>query len=168
MTQPVETSVQPRGAGHASPQAEGSLKVCVASLGGELFAIDLKYVREVFEVEHVTPVPGMPSTLTGVANLRGTVIPVADLRPALSLRSPATPQKFAIVVRHETQQIGLLVDNVPEIRTVRRDEILTAATGGATNARPFVSSILRIEDRMSGVVEVPTLLTCVETGGGYA
>jgi purine-binding chemotaxis protein CheW len=136
----------------------------VASLGGELFAIDLKYVREVFEVEHVTPVPGMPSTLTGVANLRGTVIPVADLRPVLSLNTRATPQKFAIVVRHDTQQIGLLVDNVPEIRTVRRDEILTAATGGTAKARPFVSSILRVEDRMSGVVEVPTLLACVETG----
>ncbi len=164
MTPPSETTIQPRGTSHAPSQTESSIRVCVASLGGELFAIDLKYVREVFEVEHVTPVPGMPSTLTGVANLRGAVIPVADLRPVLSLGSHATPQKFAIVVRHETQQIGLLVDNVPEIRTVRRDDFLTTAAGGTPKARPFVSSILRVEDRMSGVVEVPTLLACVETG----
>ena len=58
--------------------------MCVLTLGGELFAIDLRHVSEVFEVEAVTAVPSMPSYLTGVTNLRGTVITLVDLRGALA------------------------------------------------------------------------------------
>jgi chemotaxis signal transduction protein len=57
--------------------------MCVLTLGGELFAIDLRHVSEVFEVEAVTVVPSMPSLLTGVTNLRGTVITLVDLRGSL-------------------------------------------------------------------------------------
>jgi purine-binding chemotaxis protein CheW len=59
--------------------------MCVLTLGGELFAIDLRHVSEVFEVEAVTVVPSMPSLLTGVTNLRGTVITLVDLRGSLGL-----------------------------------------------------------------------------------
>lgn len=58
-------------------------RVCLVVLGGESFAIDLRQVREVFELESMTPVPGMPASLVGVANLRGTIIPLADLRQSL-------------------------------------------------------------------------------------
>ena len=59
--------------------------MCVLTLGGEPFAVDLRHVSEVFEVESVTVVPGMPSLLTGVTNLRGTVVSLVDLRGMLGL-----------------------------------------------------------------------------------
>lgn len=130
-------------------------------MGGELFAIDLRHVREVFEIESVTPVPGMPASLVGVANLRGTVIPLADLRPALGMSAAVTP-KYAVVVRHNNQQVGVLIDEVPEIRTVHPDDMLMTSTQSLTESRPFLSGLLKIEDRMSGMVEVPKLLACVE------
>lgn len=130
-------------------------------MGGELFAIDLRHVREVFEIESVTPVPGMPASLVGVANLRGTVIPLADLRPALGMSAAVTP-KYAVVVRHNNQQVAVLIDEVPEIRTVHPDDMLMASTQSLTESRPFLSGLLKIEDRMSGMVEVPKLLACVE------
>ncbi len=136
-------------------------RVCLISMGGELFALDLRHVREVFEVDSVTPVPGMPSTLTGVANLRGTVIPLADLRPALGLPPEGSP-KYAVVVRHMNQQMAVLVDEVPEIRTIRPEEVLAPPTNDSNENRPFVSAILTVEGRMSGMVEVSTLLSCVE------
>lgn len=137
-------------------------RVCLISMGGELFALDLRYVREVFEVESFTPVPGMPPTLTGVANLRGTVIPLADLRPALGLSSEGAP-KYAVVVRNMNQQMAVLVDEVPEIRTVRPEEVLAPPSKDSSSGnRPFVSAILTVEGRMSGMVEVSTLLSCVE------
>lgn len=149
-----------------SPTApSASLRVCIITLANELFAIDLRNVREVFEVETITPVPGMPATLTGVANLRGTVIPLADLRAALGLPVTGPDPRYAVVLRHGSQQVGVLVDGVPEIRTVHPDEFLAAPTRGVDGSRPFVSSILQIADRMSGVVEVPSLMACVERGG---
>ena len=140
-------------------------RVCLISLSGELFAIDLRHIREVFEVESVTSVPGMPRALAGVANLRGMVIPLADLRPMLGLSTAGPAPKFGVIIRHGSHQMGVLVDQVPEIRTVYTDEFLAAPATGSNENKPFVSSILRVEDRMSGVVEVPTLLAFVQSGG---
>lgn len=136
-------------------------RICLVTLGGELFAIDLRHVREVFELESVTPVPGMPSTLVGVANLRGTVMPLADLRPSLGIQSAAA-QPFVVVVRHAVQQVGILIDVVPEIRTIHPDDLLNATSRGMSESRPFLSGLVKIEERMSGMVEVQKLLACVE------
>ena len=141
-----------------------SVRMCVMSLGGELFAIDLRNIREVFEVEAVTPVPGMPSMLTGVTNLRGTVIPLLDLRASLGLQAGDVPLPFAVVIRHGPRQVGVLVDHVPEIRSVPRDHLLSAAHSGPTGARPFVSSVLRMDDRLGGVIEVPQVFAQVDGG----
>src|SRR5215831_18307020 len=90
-----------------------SLRVCLVTLGRKTFAIDLRQVIEVFETESVTPVPGMPASLVGVTNLRGTIIPLADVRAALGVSVSVLP-KYAVVVRHGTQQVGILVEDVPE------------------------------------------------------
>lgn len=146
-------------------RAEAPLRICLLSLAGECFAVDLRNVREVFEVEAVTVVPGMPPVLAGVANLRGVVIPLVDLRPMLGLSASGSLPPFAVVIQHGTQQVGVLVDQVPEIRTVRKDELLQALSQEGRGATPFVTAIVRLDDRIGGVVEVPTLLTYVETGG---
>ncbi|HXF92348.1 MAG TPA: chemotaxis protein CheW [Nitrospiraceae bacterium] len=142
-------------------------RICLITLGGELFAVDLRHVREVFEVESVTPVPGMPSTLTGVANLRGTVMPLADLRPVLGLPASGPRPKYAVVVQYDAQQVAVLVDQVPEIRTIRAGEMLEASTRGTKGVRPFVSTIVKVDERMSGFIEIRTLLACVEAGEGH-
>lgn len=136
-------------------------RICLLTLGGELFAIDLRHVREVFELESVTPVPGMPSTLVGVANLRGTVMPLADLRSSLGIPS-ITALPFVVVVRHGQQQVGILIDAVPEIRTIHPDDLLNATSRGLSESRPFLSGLAKIEERMSGIVDVQKLLACVE------
>ncbi|SPP66464.1 chemotaxis protein CheW [Nitrospira lenta] len=136
-------------------------RICLVTLGGELFAIDLRHVREVFELETVTPVPGMPSILVGVANLRGTVMPLADLRPSLGMSSAAS-LPFVVVVRHGQQQVGILIDAVPEIRTIHPDDLLTATSRGLSESRPFLSGLAKIEERMSGMMDVQKLLACVE------
>src|SRR5437867_10031806 len=104
------------GSGQTQAAGSSTMRAAIISLGGELFTIDLKSVREVFVVESVTPVPGMPSGLVGVTNLRGTVIPLLDLRPMFGLDTVATLQ-YAVLVRHSNWQVGVLVDGVPEIRT---------------------------------------------------
>ena len=140
------------------------VRMCVLSLGGELFAIDLRNIREVFEVETVTAVPGMPSMLAGVTNLRGTVIPLLDLRASLGLSIRDVSLPFAVVIRHGPRYVGVLVDHVPEIRSVPREQLLPAAHSGPTGARPFVSSVLRLEDRLGGVIEVPQVFAQVDGG----
>lgn len=151
-------------AGTASPAGYPS-RVCLITLSGCLFALDLQSVREVFPVESITPVPGMPSVLSGVTNLRGVVVPLVDVRSLLGLSTVGTPPKFGVVIHHGANQVGVLVDQVPEIRTVQQDQFLPAPQTGEAEARPFVSTILRIEDRLGGLLEVPTLLAHMDSTG---
>lgn len=156
------TLEQPQSNAHSEPdqlQSAGLSRICLITLGGESYAIDLRHIREVFELGSITPVPGMPASLVGVANLRGTVIPLADLRPSLRL-SVSAPAKYAVVVRHGAQQVGILIDEVPEIRTISPDDISGVLSGD--DSRPFLSGFLKIENRTSGMVEVSRFLASVE------
>ncbi len=139
--------------------------MCVLTLGGEAFAIDLRHVAEVFEVESVTTVPGMPSLLTGVTNLRGTVVSLVDLRGMLGLSTANAGLPFAVVVRQGGRHIGLLVDHVPEIHTISRGNLLPAVQGGPAGARPCVSAVLRMQERLGGVLEIPQVFAYVDGGG---
>ena len=149
--------------GSGPTQAPGSLtmRAAIISLGGELFTIDLKSVREVFVIESITPVPGMPSGLVGVTNLRGTVIPLLDLRQMFALNQDAT-LRYAIVVKHENWQVGVMVDTVPEIRTLSKDQFLPAPVGSGEGAFPFVSTVVKLEDRLRGVLEASVMLSHFE------
>ena len=138
--------------------------MCLMTLGGELFAVDLRHVSEVFEVESVTAVPSMPSLLTGVTNLRGTVITLVDLRGTLGLSAIDTALPFAVVIRHGARQVGVLVDHVPEIHTVNSDHLLPAMQAGPAGARPCVSAVLRLDSRLSGVLEIPQVFAQVDGG----
>ncbi len=149
----------------SAPSAGYPSRVCLIVLSGGLFAIDLRSVREVFPVESITPVPGMPSVLSGVTNLRGVVVPLVDVRSLLGLSTTGTPLKFGVVIHHGANQVGVLVDQVPEIRTVQQDQFLPAPQSGEAEARPFIATILRIEDRLGGLLEVPTLLAHMDSTG---
>lgn len=152
------------GDGPAHSTGAATIRVAVISMGGELFTIDLQSVREVFVVESITPVPGMPSGLVGVTNLRGTVIPLLDLRTMFALNGEAALQ-YAVVVKHGNWQVGVLVDTVPEIRTISKDQFLPAPTGTGEGVFPFVSTVVKLEDRLRGVLETAAVLSHFEGAG---
>jgi purine-binding chemotaxis protein CheW len=138
-------------------------KVCVITLGDDQFAVDLRQVREVFKLTSVTPVPGMPDHLVGVANLRGVIVPLADVRPFLRL-PPSGAHRYALVVSHGLQQIGLLIDDVPEIRTIHADDLVAPSAQHRTQGASFISSFFKTDTRPIGLFEVSRLVAMVEGG----
>ena len=148
----------------ARARVDSQTKVCLLTIGGEVYAVDLRHVREVFEVDVITPVPGMPSALVGVTNVRGAVVPVMDLRRMMDVPTTGPPPPYAVIIKHGNHHVGVLVERVPEIRTVQTEQFLPTPSGDAREGKPFLTAVLRLDDRMGGVVEVPTLLACMETG----
>lgn len=140
-------------------------RVCVVSLSGKLFAIDLRNIREVFVIDSITPVPGMPPVLVGLANLRGGVISIVDLRLMLGLPAVGSAPQYAVVVKYGGNQVAVLVDDAPEIRTVDADQFLPAPQNGPMEQRSFVSSVLRMDDRLGGVLEIPMVLAQMDLAG---
>ena len=79
--------------------------------GGEDYALPVESVREVAELGDVTPVPGAAAAVLGVRNLRGQVLPVADLRALLDLPRPE-PARRLVIVEGPAGQAGFAVDDV--------------------------------------------------------
>jgi purine-binding chemotaxis protein CheW len=136
-------------------------RLCLLTFGGERLAVDLSHVSEVFKVDSITAVPGMPPALIGVANLRGAIVPVVDLHPSLGLPSVAAPH-YAIVIRRGAQHVGVLIDEVPEMHTTEFGDVLEMLPGEVTRQRPFLSGVLTMEGRPIGMVDVARLLALVE------
>ena len=97
-------------------------------LGDELFAIDVARVREVLDLSEITRVPTAPPYMRGVVNVRGSAVPVVDLRLKFGLPSTADTVDTRIVVIEleldgEITVVGGLADSVREVLELDRSEI---------------------------------------------
>jgi purine-binding chemotaxis protein CheW len=144
------------------PKSTDALRACLIELGQEWFAIDLRQVREVFEPELITPVPGMPDALVGVTNLRGTIIPLADVRRALGVSASAF-LKYAVVVRQGTHQVGILVEDVPKIRIIHSHDLMAPSAYPTADRHPMISLLFKTEGKPSGILEMSRLLSSIES-----
>lgn len=88
-------------------------RACVVTLAGYRFAVEVRYAREVVVFDEYTIVPLAPAHLLGVANLRGNIMPVVDIRPLLGMTPAAAGREVrALVVECDGVQAGLLIDGV--------------------------------------------------------
>lgn len=138
-----------------------SLKVCLVTLGDNSCALDLRHVREVFEPVSITPVPGMPAALVGVTNLRGIIVPLVDMRATLGIFVSSTPN-YAVLIRHGIHQVGLLVEDVPEIHTIQRDDFIDLPAPAAGDSGPMISAFFQIGDKVSAILEISRLMASIE------
>jgi len=96
------------------------LEVLTLGLQGEVFALDAHCVREILDLVPVTDVPGARAFVGGVVNVRGKVVPLADLRVMFGMeRTPPTPDTRIVVVEldlgGEPATVGILADKVLEV-----------------------------------------------------
>ena len=83
-------------------------------VGSESYAVAVEYVTEVAELGKLTPVPGARSSVLGVRNLRGEVLPVFDLASVLQIRGDSLPQCL-LVTEHGSRRAGFAVDEVTDV-----------------------------------------------------
>jgi chemotaxis signal transduction protein len=98
------------------PEDENGVPVSgvILRFGGARYAVEMSAVAEVVPVPVVTRLPGAPSWLCGVANWRGRVLAVVDLRPLAGAAPDPMPTSARLVVlSHEDVELGLLADLVP-------------------------------------------------------
>jgi purine-binding chemotaxis protein CheW len=102
-------------------------KIVTFSLSSQIFGIDMSSLIEIREWEDPTPLPGVPSFIKGVTNLRGTVVPVVGLAERLGWQPSAIHSRSCIlVVSINGKQAGFLVDEVEDIVLIKEDQIQPA------------------------------------------
>jgi purine-binding chemotaxis protein CheW len=94
------------------------VRACLVVLGGEEFAVDVRHLREVMVVERLTAIPGVPSFVRGLLNLRGEVLTLLDVAPALGLPAGGLGSgSKALVLEPASSQVAVGVEQVVGLET---------------------------------------------------
>ncbi|MCG7869789.1 MAG: chemotaxis protein CheW [gamma proteobacterium symbiont of Stewartia floridana] len=126
----------------------------------EVYGINVMQVQEVLRVTEIAPVPGAPSYVLGIVNLRGNVVTVIDTRKRFGLPSVEVSDNSRIVViESEKQVVGILVDAVAEVVELREDEIDAAPNVGTEESSRYIQGVATQEGRLLILVDLNKLLT---------
>ena len=145
-------------------------------LDHETYAFEVLKVREVLESTRITRVPKTAPFLVGVINLRGSVVPVVDLRLKFELKAADTTIDTSIIIAEtvldgETLVIGALVDAVKAVVRLDPSEIEETPKVGMRVARDFVQAIGRKNDQFLILLDADRIFTRDEldatTGVGH-
>jgi purine-binding chemotaxis protein CheW len=138
--------------GDRAGEGRASAQYLTFSLTDEVFALDIRCVREIIQCGSMTTVPLMPAFVRGVINLRGAVVPVIDLharfgRPAARLGPKSCIVIFDAMRDHDRTELGLLVDAVSEVIDIGAQDIEPPPTFGASVRRDFIRDMGKVDGR---------------------
>jgi purine-binding chemotaxis protein CheW len=145
------------GAAHGAP-AEGS-QYLTFQLENEEYGLEILRVQEIKGYSKVTPLPNTPREVKGVMNLRGTVVPIIDLRTRFGLpEAEYTRFTVIIVVTVASKVMGLVVDAVSDVLNVGGEEVVPAPDLGAGVDTSFLTGIARTGNRLVSLLNIDRLV----------
>jgi purine-binding chemotaxis protein CheW len=132
-------------------------------LHNEEYAIEITKVKEIILLEGVTRVPQMPDFIEGIINLRGTVIPVIDLRKRFGLPADTDPDQTRIVVtRMENRIVGIIVDAVSQVMKIPKANIQPPPETIAGLVGKYLTGVAKLEDRMVIMLDIECIMNTKE------
>ncbi len=140
--------------------AEEALRWVTFRLENEKYGIDVMQVQEVLRITEIAPVPGAPSYVLGIINLRGNVVTVIDTRSRFGLASVKTDDSSRVVIiESEDQVVGILVDSVAEVVDLQPSEIETAPNVGTEESAKFIQGVASHDGELLILVDLNKLLS---------
>lgn len=128
------------------------------ALAAEEYALDILHVREIRPREPMTHIAGAPAHVEGVINLRGTVVPIVNLRAKFALE-PWHGTPAVIILAIAGRLVGMTVDAVIDVARLADADIRPVSQLGAVALeQPFLRGIAPMGSRMLVVVDVETLV----------
>ena len=128
-------------------------------LGEEVFAINVSKVTNILEMSQITKIPKAPEYMKGVINLRGTVLPVIDLRLKFGLPEKEATVDTSIIVLSinldgEMVMVGTQVDAVKEVLEFKTDDIAPSPTIGSKYNSGFIEGMWRMGDKFIMILDI--------------
>ncbi len=148
--------VQAKNAGSEDP----ILQYVTFRLADETYGINVMQVQEVLRYTEIAPVPGAPSYVLGIINLRGNVVTVIDTRQRFGLSyADTTDSTRIVIIEVEKQVVGILVDSVSEVVYLRQSEIETTPNVGNEESAKFIQGVCNKNDQLLILVELNKLMS---------
>ena len=144
---------------HDTEHDEEAVQYLTFKLDGESFATEISKVREVLEYTQVTPVPRSPEFMQGVINLRGSVVPVVDLRLQFGMSAAEQTVDTCIIIievniEGTSTVLGALADSVQEVIDLKPEQLEPAPSFGTRVDNNFVQHMGKLEDRFVIVLDM--------------
>lgn len=136
-------------------------------LAEEIFGVDVSHVREILEFNTVTKVPKTPDYMRGVINLRGSVVPVLDMRLKFGMTMTEKTVNTCIIVVEvsfdgETTIIGALVDSVDEVFELEPDQIEPAPHIGMQLKTEFIKGMGKRDEKFIIILDIDKVFSSEE------
>jgi purine-binding chemotaxis protein CheW len=134
------------------------------ALADEEYGVEILKVQEIRGYDTVTRLPDAPDYIKGVINLRGTIVPVIDMRIKFHLVAEYTALTVMIVLNVADRVIGMVVDGVSDVVRLGGEQIRAVPELGATIDRQYVTGIGTLDERMLILLDIERLMTSAEMG----
>lgn len=140
------------------PSADAS-QFLTFSLGDEEYGVDILKVQEIKGYVPTTRIPNAPLDVSGVLNLRGTIVPIVDLRRKFGLHSTDYNQFTAIVVVVVQQRVmGMIVDSVSEVVSIPPGDIQPSPDFGSSMSTTMLQGMARLGEKLIILLDIDTVL----------
>jgi|SRR5579875_2610063 len=134
------------------------------TIGTEEYGMDILRVQEIKGYSGITPLPNTPAHVRGVMNLRGTVIPVVDLRIRFAAADrDCTKFTVVIVVKAHNRTVGLVVDAVSDVLDIADRDLREPPVYDGRPEAQFITGIGTVGEKLVVILDIEKLLTEEET-----
>lgn len=143
--------------------AAGSQQVLTFVLGNETYGVDILRVQEIRGFSAVTKIPHAPAHVLGVLNLRGSIVPIVDLRMRFNLeRAEYNAVTVIIVLSVQSaagrRDFGVVVDGVSDVVDVKKAEVRPAPELGSASATEYILGLVPVAERMVVLLDIDCLI----------
>ena len=138
-----------------------SQKYAVFQIGQENFGIEIGRVVEILGTQQIHAIPDLPDFLSGVITVRGQIIPLLDLRKRFGVLQ-SSGKELIIVIKYDNEKLGVLVDQVKEIATFKKNEVLNPPAIFKGLKRRYLAGLGKRGDKVVIILNVDALLTSEE------
>ncbi|NSW76578.1 MAG: chemotaxis protein CheW [Candidatus Atribacteria bacterium] len=136
------------------------LQLVAFQLGEESYGVDIAQVQEIIRMQPVTKVPGAPTFVEGVINLRGRVIPVLDLRKRFNLPARQdTKDTRIVVVEVPPHTVGMIVDAVDEVLRISEDKVEPPSPFIASIDTEYLRGVGKLEGKLLILLDLSKVLS---------
>lgn len=133
------------------------------TLGAEEYAIDILKVQEIRGYDAVTAIANAPEFIKGVINLRGTIVPIVDLRIKFGVGLVEyTPFTVVIILNIGGRVVGMVVDAVSDVISLQAEQIRPAPDFASSVDTAYIMGLGALADRMLIVVDIESLMLSSE------
>jgi purine-binding chemotaxis protein CheW len=146
--------------GNNKGQDDPILQWVTFRLDGETYGINVMQVQEVLRYSEIAAVPGAPSYVLGIINLRGNVVTVIDTRHRFNLQQDeVTDNTRIVIIETDRHVIGIMVDSVAEVVYLRQSEIESAPNVGNEESAKFIQGVCHKNDELLILIDLNKLLS---------